>query len=335
MKAFDNRLRNALMYCLMAIFLSACASSPQEAVVGNQIATLMREGQELYAAKRYDEAIVKFRDVTTRDSSHVQGFVWLSRAYIARSSWTDAIASARRARELSPNEQDVMPLLAEALFGGGSAALAAGSFKAAIGHFTDYIALEPGNARAYLNVGRAFLGDKRFADALGALLKGLSQATGPERTEFLKGLIEGGVKALSEGEFGSAIAFLREALKLDPANIRAIIDLVKSLIGNGDYSGALSAIQEALKRVSGAERGELLHSLVENGRQALASGRAREAAGFFREVVKQDSANLRAYLDLARSYWQSGERGEALEAVRRALQIDPRSQDSLRLLLGG
>ena len=335
MQFFAISGRNALSCCLLAFLLAGCAASLQKEVVGNQIATLMREGQELYAAKRIDEAIVKFRDVTTRDGSHAQGFVWLARAYIARSSWTDAIAAARRAHELSPSDQAVTPVLAEALFGGGSAALAAGSFKAAIGHFTDYIAIEPGNARAYLNVGRALLGDKRFADALSAILKGVTQATGPERTEFLKGLIEGGVKALGEGNFGSAIAFLREALKLDPANIRALVDLVKSFIANGNYADALSTIREALGRLSGGERSELLRSLVENGRQALAAGRAREAADFLREYVRHDSTNLDAYLDLARSYWRSGERGDALDAVKRALQINPRSQEAMRLLLGG
>ena len=335
MRTFENRLRYSLLYCLLTILLAACAASSQKEATGNQIATLMREGQEHYAAKRYDEAIAKFATLTARDANNWQGFVWLARAYIAKPSWTEAIAAARRAHTLSPGGQGVVPVLAEALFGGGSAALTTGSFKAAIGHFTDYIALEPGNARAYLNVGRALLGDKRFADALSALLKGLSQATGPERTEFLKGLIEGGVKALGEGEFGSAIAFLREALKLDPTNIRAIIDLVKSFTGNGDFAGALSAIQGALRRVSGSERGELLRSLVDNGRQALTTGRAREAASFLREYVRYDSANLNAYLDLARSYWQSGERSEALDAVRRALQINPRSQEALRLLPGG
>ena len=335
MQLFAISCRNTLSCCLLALLLTGCVATSQNETIGNQIAALMREGQEHYAARRYDEAIAKFATLTARDANNWQGFVWLARAYIAKPSWTEAIAAARRAHTLSPGGQGVVPVLAEALFGGGSAALTAGSFKAAIGHFTDYIALEPGNARAYLNVGRALLGDKRFADALSALLKGLSQATGPERTEFLKGLIEGGVKALGEGEFGSAIAFLREALKLDPANIRAIIDLVKSFIGNGDFAGALSAIQEALKRVSGSERGELLRSLFDNGRQALATGRAREAASFLREYVRHDSANLNAYLDLARSYWQSGERSEALDAVRRALQINPRSQEALRLLLGG
>ena len=42
----------------------------QNETIGNQIAALMREGQEHYAAKRYDEAIAKFATITARDANN-------------------------------------------------------------------------------------------------------------------------------------------------------------------------------------------------------------------------------------------------------------------------
>ncbi|MBL8383610.1 MAG: tetratricopeptide repeat protein, partial [Burkholderiales bacterium] len=201
-----------IAWLALVLLLAGCAGAPPR----DEIGALMREGQELFAAKRYDEAIARFRNVTARDGNQWQAFLWLARAYTAKAAWTDAIAAGRRAYELSPGGQDVVPVFAEALFGGGAEALRTSSFKAAIGHFTDYIRLQPSNARAYLNVGRAFLGDKRFADALGSLVKGLTLAAGPERAEFIRQLQEGGLAALAQGEFSGAIGFLREYLKADP-----------------------------------------------------------------------------------------------------------------------
>ena len=333
MTELDPQRRTVLAWCtLPALLVAGCAGGaavkPQD-----DLGALLKAGQELYAAKRFDEAIAKFRELIARDGNQWQAHLWLARAFIGKVAWSDAIAAARRAHELSASGQDVVAVFAEALFGGGADALRTSNFKTAIGHFTDYIKVQPSNARAYLNVGRAFIGDKRFGDALSAILKGLTVAAGPERAELLKSLQEGGLQALAQGEFAGAIGFLREYLKLDPANIRAYIDLAKSFIGNNDYASALATFVQGLGQ--GGQRNEVLQAMAEAGKQALASGKAREAVGFLREYVRQDSGNLNAYLDLAKSYWQSGERLNALDAFRRVLQINPRQEEALRFLRGG
>ena len=330
MRAYVNGRRVLLAWCmLLALLVAGCAAVPPRDEIGG----LMKEGQDLYAAKRFDEAIRKFGDVVARDGKHWQGHLWLARAYIGKGSWPDAIASARKAYEFSASGQDVVAVFAEALFGGGSEALSASKFKDAISHFADYIKLQPGNARAYLNIGRALLGDKRFADALSSLLKGLSLAAGPERADLVKSLLDGGMQALSQGDFRGAIGLLGEYLKLDPANIRAYIDLAKSYIGTGDFASALSTFVKGLGQ--GGQRQELLQALAEAGKQALGSGNARDALGLLREYVRHDAGNLNAYLDLARAYWQSGERLNALDAFRRVLQLNPRHEEALRFLRGG
>jgi tetratricopeptide (TPR) repeat protein len=254
-----RRVYATLCALLVVLAFTGCATAPPQ----DDLGAWMKEGQELYAAKNYDQAIKRFKDVVAKDSKHWQAYLWLARAYIAKGLWGDAIASARTAYQLAASGQDVIPVLAEALFGGGSEALKANRFNDAISHFLDYIKLQPGNARAYLNVARAFLGEKRFADALAALLKGLGVATpGAERTEVLRALLDGGQQAFTQRAF-------------------------------------------------------------------------RDAIGFLREYVNHDRGNLGAYLDLAKAYWQAGERGNALNAFRRVIELDPRHEEALRFLRGG
>ena len=330
MMAYLRRRKLVLLGLALALLLAGCA----EMAIQDDVGGVMREGQELYRVKKFDEAIQKFQALIAQDGRHWQAYLWLARCYIAKGAWSDAVAAARRAYEIAPSGQDVISVFAEALFGGGSEALRVGKFQDAIALFTDYIKLQPGNARAYLNVGRALLGEKRFADALDALLKGIVVAlSGNDRADILKALIDGGAQALGQGEFRTAITFLTEYLKIDPANMRAYVDIAKAYIGTGDYAQALQAYVRGLAQAS--EKQDLLQELLNAGRQSLGSGRTREAIAFLREYVRYDRTNFNAYLELARSYWRAGERLNALDAFRRVLELNPRHEEALRFLRGG
>jgi cytochrome c-type biogenesis protein CcmH/NrfG len=53
-----------------------------------------------------------------------------------------------------------------------------------------------------------------------------------------------------------------------------------------------------------------------------------------KEYVQRDPTQASAYLDLGKAYWQSGQRGEALSAFRRVLELQPQHEEALRFLLG-
>ena len=238
-----------------SLLLTGCAGLTLQ----DQIAGLMKEGEQLYSEKKYDEALDKFGQVILKDPQYWQAYLWAARTFIAKGNWTDAIANGKKAFELSPKGQDVIPVFAEALFGGGSDALRNGRFAESIGHFVEFLKLEPGNARAWLNVGKAYLEQQQFREGLGALVQGLAAGSSAERSELV---------------------------------------------------------------------GELLHG----GLQAFSSGRYRESIDLLKEFLKYDAKDLQAYIGLAKAYWESGDRGDALEAFRKALQIDPRQEEALRYL---
>ncbi len=228
---------------VVAVTLAGCAGLGLQ----NEIDRLMEQGQQLYEEKKYDAAIDKFGTVVTKDPQHWQAYLWVARAFIAKGFWSDAIDNGKKALALAPNKTEVIPVFAEALFGGGSAALKNGRYAESVGHFVEYLKLEPGNARAWLNIGMAYLGQRQFREALGALSQGLASGGGAERSELVRGLLDGGLQAFSSGEYRSAIDLLKEFLRYDEKNITAYLNLAKSYWASGELANAFDAYGNVLK----------------------------------------------------------------------------------------
>ncbi|MBZ0143473.1 MAG: tetratricopeptide repeat protein [Rhodocyclaceae bacterium] len=248
------RTRLALLL-LVSTFLTACASLTLQ----GEIDALMKEGQQLYSEKKYDEAVDKFVIVIGKDPAYWQAYLWAARAFIAKGNWKDAIANGRKAFDLAPKDKDTLPIFAQALFGGGADALKNGRFAESVNLFVEYLKLEPGNSKAWLNVGKAYLGQQEFRQALGAFAQGLATGGGTERQELIRQLFDGGVQAFSSSKYRESIDLLKEYLKYDK--------------------------------------------------------------------------NLQAYLNIAKAYWETGDRGKALDAFKQVLQLDPRQEEALRYML--
>jgi tetratricopeptide (TPR) repeat protein len=248
----------AAMMLAVALVLAGCATMSLQ----DEIDALMKEGQQLYSVQKYDEAIGKFGQVINKDPKQWLAYVWIARAFIAQGKWFDAVGNAKKAYDLSPGGADVLKVFGEALFGGGADALKNGRFADSVRYFVDFLKLEPGNASAWLNVAKAYLGQGQFREAFNALIQGLASGGGAQRQELIRQLLDGGIQAFSRG------------------NYRDAIDMLK-------------------------------------------------------EYVKFDSNNLSAYLNLAKSYWEAGERGNALDMFRKVLQLNPRQEEALRFLLQG
>lgn len=241
---------------LVSTLLAACAGLTLQ----SEIDGLMKEGQQLYSEKKYDQAIDKFVIVIGKDPAYWQAYLWAARAFIAKGNWGDAIANGRKAFELAPNKTEAMPIFAQALFGGGADALKNGRFAESVNLFVEYLKLEPGSTQAWLNVGKAYLGQEDFRQALGAFAQGLAVGGGAERQDLIRQLLDGGV-------------------------------------------------------------------------QAFSSGKHRESIDLLREYLKYDAKNLQAYLNIAKAYWESGDKGKALDAFKQVLKLDPRQEEALRYML--
>ncbi|MBI1733672.1 MAG: tetratricopeptide repeat protein [Candidatus Rokubacteria bacterium] len=112
------RRHRVVIVLVSAIVLAGCAQ-----LMADSIEALMKQGLELLAARKHDEAIAKFVEVVRRAPRSWDAYLYMARAYVGKGSWSDALASGRKAFDLAPNRADVVPTLAEALLGAGLDAL--------------------------------------------------------------------------------------------------------------------------------------------------------------------------------------------------------------------
>ena len=310
------------------MLLAGCAG-----LVADTIDSLMKQGIELFAARRFDEAIAKFMEVVRRDPKFWNAYLYLARSYLGKSSWTDAIASGRKALELAPSATEVIPTLAEAFLGAGLDAVTRRQFPEAIGHFTEYIKLRPTDAQGYLQLGRSFLETGAYGDALRTILQGLTRVPEGTRGELVRTLFEGGARAFSAGKFSDAIAHFTEYIKQRPTDGSAYLQLGRAFLETGAYGDALRAIVQGFAQSpDGATRTELTRTLLDGGTRALSSGNARAAVGLLQEYVKHDTGNFSAYLALGKAYWNDGSMANALGAFRRVLELSPNNAEALQFL---
>lgn len=225
-----------------AVVVAGCAAVPG---LGDTT-TLMQEGEELYRQKRYDEAIAKFKAVIAREPSNWRAWLWLCRTYIVRLLWGDAIEAGRQAFKLSPQGPEVLATFLQALFGGGLQALNSGNFSQSISHFSEYLKLDSGNGNAWLNAGKAYLGNKQYGDALKSLLQALG-VKDVNRNEVIGAMLSGGTQAFKERDYANSVTMLREYVKQDPRNLQAYLTLAKSYWESGQRGGALEAFTQALQ----------------------------------------------------------------------------------------
>jgi tetratricopeptide (TPR) repeat protein len=229
---------------VVVVALAGCAAIDPH----GEMNALMAEGQQLYSAQRFDEAIDRFRAVTARDPGFYPAYAGLARSLMAKGAWADAVVNARRAMELSRGAPDVLPVLLDALYGGGTDALARGAFVDSIGYFAEYVGHQPGNFRAWLNVAKAYAGNRQFIEALGALRRALD--TGPggaERAETLQSLLGTGKQAFDARDYGSAVNLLREYLKFNASDWSAYLTLGKAYWESGAMRDALSTFARVLE----------------------------------------------------------------------------------------
>jgi tetratricopeptide (TPR) repeat protein len=225
------------------LILAGCAG-----LVADSIDALMKQGIDLFLARKYDEAIAKFVEVVRRDPKFWNAYLYMARSYLGKSDWTDAIASGRKALQLAPNVTDVVPTLAQAFLGAGVDALKRRQFSEAVGHLGEYVKLRPSDAQGYLQLGRAFLGTGAYTDALRAIVQGLAQASDANvRTELTRTLLAGGSQALASGNAKAAVSLLQEYVRHDPGNFSAYLSLGKAYWQDGSVGNALGAFQRVLE----------------------------------------------------------------------------------------
>ncbi len=182
---------------------------------------------------------------------------------------------------------------------------------------TEVSALEGRNAR-----GPSLVDDRaRFANTLDAVMQPAAVAALEQREEAQR--------ALDIGEYGVAIRHLRRALEFKPLELISNYWLAQLYVALGRKEKAPEAIEMAERAGRIAERDVLPYrasaAYVTAAKAARLAGHPDEALGFARKAVEAAPRFARAHLELARQHAQCREHKAALDAIRFAFDLYPKS----------
>lgn len=178
-------------------------------------------------------------------------------------------------------------------------------------------ALEERNAR-----GLSLVDDRaRFANTLAAVIQPAAVAALEQREEAQR--------ALDIGEYGVAIHHLKRALEFKPLELISNYWLAQLYVALGRKEKAPEAMEMAERAGRIAERDALPYrasaAYMTAARAAQLAGYPNEALGFAKQAVEVAPRFARAHIELARQCALRRENKGALEAIRQAFVLYPRS----------
>jgi len=224
----------------------------------------------------------------------------------------------------------------ESLLAQGKELFQSGNYGEALAKFQAVIARDPKSWEAYLYTARTYIAQKSWGPAIdnARTALGLAPSQGDVLPVLGQALLEGGRDSLQRGQYAEAVTRLRDYLTQSPTDAHAYLDLARAHLGAGSWSDALGAVQRGLgQNGDAATRQDLIASLRDGARQALAKGDLKGGIGLLEEYVRRDPREVSALVDLGKAYWQTGQQGEALGTFRRVLELNPGQTDALRYLL--
>jgi tetratricopeptide (TPR) repeat protein len=225
----------------------------------------------------------------------------------------------------------------ESLIQQGKELLDARRFDEALVKLTEAIRRDPTQWKAYLYAAQAYIGKADWSAALTNIRKAreLAPSDGAVLTTLGESLVGAGRAALQRRAFGEAVTHFVEYVKLRPGDVSGYLDAGRAYLGNRSWGDAARILVEGLGRVSDpARRREFAQTLLDGGRQAVAAGEHRGAIQLLREYVREESRDVAGYLELGKAYWSSGDRGDALAAFQRVLELAPQNDEARRFLFG-
>lgn len=154
--------------------------------------------------------------------------------------------------------------------------------------------------------------------------------------DSVEALLRQAIDLYTAGRYDEAISKLLEVVRRDPKSWNAYLYLARSYLAKSSWADALTSGRKALELApSSAEVLPVLaEALLGAGKDALGRRQFSEAIGYFGEYVKLRPTDVQGYLQLGKAYWQDGNLGSALDAYRRALQLNPNNAEALQFLGG-
>jgi Flp pilus assembly protein TadD len=226
-------VRRAALFALLFARLAgpALAQSPPDAELRFSTGVMhLREG-------RVDLALAEFKRAVQADPKNPYFQNGLGLACAAKREWKDAIAAFRKALELNPYYVDAKNALGYALIMSGDRE---GGKKELVAAFSD--AMNPAPEISAYNLGRAYLEEKNYAEAITWLRTSLGRNKAYSEAYLL--LAE---TLMASDQVEAAVAELETGVKEVPADAGLQLGLGQAYYRVGRFSDARARLEEALK----------------------------------------------------------------------------------------
>lgn len=294
------KLDRASLTNAMALYTQAIARSPDDAVLHENVATLLQDfGRE-------EEALKHWRRVVELLPHNEQGWFGLANLLDATGRPTDAIPMFREALLRRPNSPEARSGLALALSN-------AGRQVEAIAEYEKVIRTSPGFVEARINLGLTLAAQGRYQDAAAQYMEVIRRQSNnvPARINL------GKLFAL-EGKPAEAVTWYREALTLKPENAVAHYNLGNALNALSQFDEATRHFGEAVKH-----RPEFAEARYNLGLGLARQKREAEALEQFAAAVRLKPSMAEARFNYGVALAKSRRVAEAIEQFRETLRLDP------------
>ena len=277
----------------------------------------------LFEAGRFEEGLATSRIAVQQRPDSVDALANLGRALIGLEQFAEAERHLRHAVQLDPRSTTAHQNLAEALRKQERYAEAVESYRAVL-------AIDDRFAMAYGGMGTALYGEQRYAEAVAAMTQALIlQPDHPSAgvLHLYMGRAERELGRLHEAE-----QHFHAAMELEPDNVEPLLDLAKLQFRQGRTADA----ERFLDRVN--EMRPLDPAILHNVAEVLRiHSRYADAVANYRAALEIDAEFAPAYAGLGIALLQQERYAESLEALERALALQPDlplAGSSLHIFLG-
>ena len=265
-------------------------------------------GSALFAAGRFDEGLAASRLALEHRPDSVGALANMGRGLLKLGQLDEAERHLRRALEIDRRSTVARQNLAEVL-------RKRARYPEALEAYRAVLRKDPENALAYAGMGTVLFEMQRYDKAVAAMKRGLSLGAAGSVALSLHLFSGRALEALDR--FDAAEKHFLSAAEIDPRNPAPLVDLAGLRMAQRRFEEA----GEHLRRARELSRGPAdLHAMAEVVRQR---GRLERAMGLYRAAIGTDPDFAPAHAGLGIALFRAERRAEAVEAMARALRLQP------------
>lgn len=295
---------------------------------------------------RVDDAVREYQAALRGGLDNSVGaltWVKLGQSFQAKKDLPHAIEAFGNALKLNPSDRDVL----EALKTGWEEALRqnpqAPENHIGLGQAFQYLG-DFGQARAEYNMAISFDPSNQIARKL------IASLADSEKGYKVNKFVDQGVELQTQKKYDQALAYYFEALKLDPRNVAATLNIATVFQAKEDYDKAIAFYQKVLgldpqnkaaalglKTSTDARAAKALDDLTKTAADTYKTGKYAEALAKYREVLKQTPEDPAIHFNIAAALQQLSKTDpskldEAITEYQQAVRLDAKNEDYKRYL---